>query len=289
MLKPGETAPLISGGTALKAYECGEYQAVLVRDPESFGPIQYLYLLIIYQKKDNSSPIMYITAEQSMLSPAFMEIAADQLGQNFKEDAGYDVFLCVFDESGHANLDSSNEYAKLEVFEANALAVMRKILHLTANIYVTKDLNLSKDGVFTRLSDNFFGILKRKPTKESLVRKLVKQRLANDSNFAKMFNVSPAVIDSMPIEVIMGLPEATIFSIVESWAQCLNGNISPMRILQLIEAHRCGAAEGEMPYSLSLEVYIRYRVKLEHSEGAPISDAHIDNCIFQARKFYKCK
>jgi hypothetical protein len=266
MLKPGETAPLISGGTALKAYECGEYQAVLVRDPESFGSIQYLYLLVIYQKKDNSSPIMYITAEQSMLSPAFMEIAADKLGQNFEEDAGYDVFLCVFDESGHANLDSSNEYAKLEVFEANALAVMRKIFQLTANVYVTKDLILNKDGVFTRLSDKFFGILKKNPTKESLVRKLVKQRLANDPNFAKMFNVSPAVIDSMPIEVIMGLPEATIFSIVESWAQCLNENISPMRILQLIEAHRCGAAEGEIPYSLSLEVYIRYRVNLEHSE-----------------------
>ncbi|CAK8715354.1 MAG: hypothetical protein CDV28_11738 [Candidatus Electronema aureum] len=289
MLNPGETAPLISGGTALKAYECGEYQAVLVRDPESFGPIQYLYLLVIYQKKDNSSPIMYITAEQSILSPAFMKIAADQLGQNFEEDAGYDIFLCVFDESGHANLDSSNEYAKLEVFEANALAVMRKILHLTANVYVTKDLISDKYSVFTRLSNSLFGILKKKPTKESLIRELVKQRLANDPNFAKSFNVSPAVIDSMPIEVIMGLPESTIFSIVESWAQCLNKNISPMRILQLIEAHRCRAAEGEMPYSLSLEVYIQYRVNLEHSEGASISDAHIDHCIYQARKFYKCK
>ncbi|CAK8713381.1 hypothetical protein GCAAIG_02700 [Candidatus Electronema halotolerans] len=289
MLEPGKTAPLISGGTALKAYECGEYQAVLVRDPESFGPIQYLYLLVIYQKKDNSSPIMYITAEQSMLSPAFMEIAADKLGHDFEEDAGYDVFLCIFDESGHVNLDSSNEYARLEVFEANALAVMRKILHLTANIYVTKDLISNKNGIFSRLSNSLFGLFKKKITKESLIRELVKKRLANDPNFAEMFDVSPAVIDSMPIVVIMGLPEATIFSIVESWARCLNENISPMRILQLIEAHRCNAAEGEMPFSLSLEVYIRYRVKLEHSEGASISDSHIDHCIYQARNFYKCK
>ena len=55
------------------------------------------------------------------------------------KDAGKGVFLGVFDESGHSNLGSSNEYAILEKFETKALSIMRDRLNLTDGVQVIND------------------------------------------------------------------------------------------------------------------------------------------------------
>lgn len=151
MLEPGSTAPLMKGGTPIRAYECGEYRAVLARDPESFGPIKYPHFLVVFRAADDTPPIMFITAEQSTLSPELMKIAGKHLGEDFGEAAGHDVFLGVFDESGRANLGSSNDYAILERFEVEALAVMRRRLGIHASARVTRDFTKEKRGFWSRL------------------------------------------------------------------------------------------------------------------------------------------
>ena len=41
--------PMIRGGGVTQcAYKLGRYKAVLVRKPDSFGPIKFLYVLIVF-------------------------------------------------------------------------------------------------------------------------------------------------------------------------------------------------------------------------------------------------
>ncbi len=150
MLELGKTAPLIKGGTPVRRYACGEYQAVLVRDPESFGPIKYPHLLVVFRATE-TSPIMFITAEQSTISSALMKIAAKQFGEDFGENAGHSVFLCIFSESGHANLGSSSDYAILEKFEVESLAIMRQQLGIHASVSMIHDFTKEKKGFWSRL------------------------------------------------------------------------------------------------------------------------------------------
>jgi hypothetical protein len=63
----GKNVPQFQGGTPVCSYECGGYRAILIKDPESFGPIKYPHVLIVYRAIDNTSPIMIITAEQGTI------------------------------------------------------------------------------------------------------------------------------------------------------------------------------------------------------------------------------
>ena len=150
MLQPGGNAPLIKGGTPVRSYECGSYQALLIRDPESFGPIEYPHIMIVY-RSDEDSPIMFITAEQSTIGPELMDMVAEQRGEDFGDDLGHGVFLGVFDLSGHSNLGASIDYAVLERFEVEAIAVMRRWLELHASVRVTRDYSKENKGLWERL------------------------------------------------------------------------------------------------------------------------------------------
>ena len=122
-------------------------------------------------------------------------------------------------------------------------------------------------------------------TKESLIRGLAKQRLVGNAE-AEAFGATPAAIDMLPLEMLAGLPEATIVSIVEAWSQGRSQQIPDGATFQFIEAHRSMAAEGEMPSSPTLGSYVKYRVNLEYAEVAPVSPAHIEHCIRVATKFF---
>ena len=144
MTSLGKNVPQIQGGTPVCSYECGGYRAILVKDPESFGPIKYPHVLIIYRALDNTSPIMFITAEQGTISPALLEKLPEELKGEFGEKEGNEVFIGVFDERGHSNFSSSSEYAILEKFESKALYVMRNSLNLTCRIRVINDTRRGK-------------------------------------------------------------------------------------------------------------------------------------------------
>jgi hypothetical protein len=129
----------MKGGTPVCSYECGDYRAVLARDPESFGPIKYPHFLVVFRAIDNTPPIMFITAEQNVMAGEMLSMLPEELKKELGPDAGKGIFLGVFDEAGHSNLGSSNEWAVLEKFEAKALAVMRDRLNLTASVRITND------------------------------------------------------------------------------------------------------------------------------------------------------
>ena len=150
MLVPGETAPLIRGGTKVRVYECGGFRAVLAKDPESFGPIKYPHVLVVFRAVDDTPPIMFVTAEQNSMGSEMMKIMSEELGQDFGGDAGRGVVLGVFDESGHSNLGSSSDYVVLEKFEAEAIAVMRRRLGLHDSAQITRDFSKEK-GFWRRL------------------------------------------------------------------------------------------------------------------------------------------
>lgn len=122
-------------------------------------------------------------------------------------------------------------------------------------------------------------------TKEGLVRALAKRRLAGNAQ-AEAFGATPAAIDSLPTEILAGLPEATIVSIIEAWHQGRQHGIPESQSYDLIEAHRSQVAEGKMPERITLEGYVTYRVRLEHVDGAPLWDEHISHCVQESRAFF---
>jgi hypothetical protein len=140
----GNNVPQIQGGTPVCSYECGGYKAILVKDPESSGPIKYPHVLIVYRAIDNTSPIMIITAEQGTISDTLLEKLPEELKGGFGENAGSELFIGVFDEKGHSNYSSSSEYAILEEFESKALMVMKNSLNITCSIQVINDTRRGK-------------------------------------------------------------------------------------------------------------------------------------------------
>lgn len=127
--------------------------------------------------------------------------------------------------------------------------------------------------------------------KISLIRQLIKIRIQNDQLLKKKYegkNV-PEVYD-FPEIVIMGLPEATIVTIVESyWMMKDMTTKSDKEIFEVIERHRktLFPESGPMPSPLTLSNYIKYRLNIEHSHGVPISNKFIDDAIEAANKVYR--
>jgi hypothetical protein len=127
--------------------------------------------------------------------------------------------------------------------------------------------------------------------KLSLMRQLIKIRVQNDELLKKKYegeNV-PKVYD-FPEIVIMGLPEATIVTIVESyWMMKDMTTKTDKEIFESIERHRkiLFPESGPMPSPLTLSNYIKYRLNIEHSHGVPISNKFIEDAIEMANKAYR--
>ena len=123
--------------------------------------------------------------------------------------------------------------------------------------------------------------------KLKLVRSFVKKRVIQDP-LAAVHGYSPQMVNQLPQAVLSGLPEATLVSIVESFATLKQQGVSDTEALRRIEAHRSAVASGRMPASPSLERYIAYRLSLEHLDGGAISNEHVAECVLLARTLYRC-
>jgi hypothetical protein len=127
--------------------------------------------------------------------------------------------------------------------------------------------------------------------KLSLIRQLVKIRVQNDQLLKKKYEGKDVPkVDDFPEVVLIGLPEGTIVSIVETfWMMKNQTNFSDKEILETIERHRktLYPESGHMPSPLSLSNYIKYRLNIEHSQGVPISDEFIDECVKKANEAYR--
>ena len=111
--------------------------------------------------------------------------------------------------------------------------------------------------------------------KVAFIKSLVKKRIQKDPGMSMTGN-----IDALSDTMLMGLPEATIVTIVETYLQLKRQGISVTESLKAIENHRASIGDsGILPSELTLSNYIKYRVGLEHSHGAPITDEFVEAAI----------
>lgn len=125
------------------------------------------------------------------------------------------------------------------------------------------------------------------PDKIKWIRALAKKRVIQDP-VAGVQGFTPAMVEQLPPEILIGLPEGTLVTIVETFALLKAQEVSDADALQSIERYRSVIASGLLPSPLSLESYIEYRIDLEHSDCSPLPDGHIADCVLMARTLYKC-
>lgn len=122
--------------------------------------------------------------------------------------------------------------------------------------------------------------------KNALIRNLVRLRVKNDPMAAAM-GFSEEMADSLSAFQLAGLPEGTLVAIVETWSILHKRGAEDGEIFSRIEDHRSSMFPiGQMPTPLNLLNYIKYRIELEHSEGAPINEQFIDMAVDLTRKAY---
>ena len=132
----------------------------------------------------------------------------------------------------------------------------------------------------------FDRLFSRQPSKTDLIRSLLKARLRDDP-MANMAGVTPDLVDQQSDQDVLGTPEATIVTIVESYIQLSRLGFPESEILRRIEKHRSMIGSATMPSPLTLRSYIRYRVSLEYAHSAPVGDASIDHSIQKARDYFE--
>jgi len=116
--------------------------------------------------------------------------------------------------------------------------------------------------------------------KIELIKTLAKKRVQDDP-IASMLGD----IDKLSKTMFMSLPEATIVTIVETWAILKRQGFGEEDVLKRIEAHRASFGDyGDLPKPLKLENYIKYRLELEHDHDALISEEFIDYAIEVAKQ-----
>jgi hypothetical protein len=126
-----------------------------------------------------------------------------------------------------------------------------------------------------------------RPSKNDLIRALAKQRVRQDP-MASAMGFNEHMVDSLGMLQLAGLPESTIASIVESYATLKKHGSPDHEIFTLIEAHRSSIGSGEIPHPLNLESYTKYRIELEHSHGAPISEEYVAEAVRVCRQHFGC-
>lgn len=159
MLEPGSTAPVIVGATPARRYLCGNYVAVLNRDVRSIGPIEYLYVLVVFRSDNPSSPVLFVTAERNTLSALTLNLMPKEVREEMGADFGKSLFLGTFDESGHGNLGIANECSDIEVFATRALAIAKERLKLREPIQVASSPSSSLDTYVDQFERNLLATL----------------------------------------------------------------------------------------------------------------------------------
>ena len=91
--------------------------------------------------------------------------------------------------------------------------------------------------------------------------------------FRRLF-VNPAKVDDL---VVMGTPEGTIATIVETYLVMRKRGASDAEIFSSIEDFR--HPKGEVPENVQIAGYVTYRVRLEHGSGGGITDSEILRAI----------
>jgi hypothetical protein len=116
--------------------------------------------------------------------------------------------------------------------------------------------------------------------KESLIRRLLERRIAQDPNAAR-FGQTPAFAHRIDALQLMGMPEATIVTCVETWATLSRQGVLEDEIARRIAEHRAAHYTGG-----GVQPLIHRLMQTEHSDAWYLPAAHIDWCIREARTAY---
>ncbi len=124
--------------------------------------------------------------------------------------------------------------------------------------------------------------------KNALIKNLIMYRVQSDPILASKYsNINEEIVNSLSRLKLLGFPEATIVTIVETWSNLSKKGVPEDEILYKIEQHRSRfSSGGHLPFPLNLESYIKYRLNIEHSSGVPIGDNFITKAIEAARTAY---
>lgn len=121
--------------------------------------------------------------------------------------------------------------------------------------------------------------------RSDLVRELLGNRLLSERSAYSAYGISPSEADEVPEDMLWGLPECTIVTIVETYLVKKRQGADEQQILHSIESHRAAVSgqAGEMPVPLDLQNYVRYRVHLEHGQSwVPLTDQFVDAVVAEA-------
>lgn len=114
--------------------------------------------------------------------------------------------------------------------------------------------------------------------KENLMRRLLKERIKSDSS-ASSHGQGPEYADSVSTMMLIGLPEATIVTCVETWANFNRQGRSEQEAAAAIAQHRrVSSASGGV-----VEVIQRI-MKSEHGHSGFMTPEHVDYCIRESRR-----
>jgi hypothetical protein len=121
-----------SSGTPSGLYQLGPYRALLLRNPESIGPIKYLYMLAITEGT-TSEPILVVTCELSMIQKQLLDMVPEALrlppGTNTETQMA--PFLCYFDQVGaHHNVEQFSTPPDIHGFRDKAFALAQQQLRV---------------------------------------------------------------------------------------------------------------------------------------------------------------
>lgn len=121
-------APHITNAKPIYRYKFPPYSAILFDSVESFGPIKFSFVLMVYDLKNGNVPIMYITSETN-------ELAAELLAPMQQGTTSHaEPFLGIYDSHGRANLGQSANHATLDDFERTATNLMKSKLGINGTI-----------------------------------------------------------------------------------------------------------------------------------------------------------
>jgi hypothetical protein len=101
-----------------------------------------------------------------------------------------------------------------------------------------------------------------------------------------MLGLTLSDIDDLPIAMVMGLPEATVTTIVETWMELRRQGSSDKDIFELIEIHRSvlfGDEKRSPPQNIA--EYVKYRLSIEHPDAA-ISEPLFKHMVVEAMRFF---
>ena len=105
-------APAIRSANPMQHIQVGRHVAVLLGDIVSAGPVEYRYILVVYDG-DTQQACYFVTSEINSMAEVF---------------GGGSHFLGLFDGDSHANCGASDDWADEAKFTAEALRIVREKL-----------------------------------------------------------------------------------------------------------------------------------------------------------------